>query len=62
MWQRGESPNGVPCLISDVTWLIGRPPTTVAARWQSIGAVPEPGSLLLAAMSALLVVGRRRGA
>jgi hypothetical protein len=62
-WQRGESPNGVPGVsVSDVD----------LAEWQgayggggplaAIGAVPEPGTLLLAAMSVALLTGRRRSA
>jgi hypothetical protein len=56
VWQRGESP--VPLSATDL------------ADWQnnygaggalaSFAAVPEPGSLLLAAMSAVLVIRRRR--
>jgi hypothetical protein len=56
VWQRGETTPALdPALLAE--WQ-----SAYGGALPAIGAVPEPGSLLLAAMSAAIFVGRRRSA
>lgn len=58
VWQRGETTPALdPALLAEWQGAYGG-----AGPLATIGAVPEPSSLLLAAMSVALLVGRRRSA